>query len=111
MKIFACSDIHLDLMPVKNRSLDNIPLPHSDEIDLLIIAGDLGRVKQASFRTAIKHLCNMYNRVLFVAGYRSCDLCNDLPDESFLRFVDMFQQRALVTSHFSASSPAFSRRG
>ena len=30
---------------------------------------------------------------------RSCNLCKDMPNQPFLRFMDVFQQRGLVHSH------------
>ncbi len=69
MKIYPCSDLHLEFVECSERInvLKQI-MPSSDEIDVLVLAGDIFTYNVTNKVNIIDYLCNTYNDVIFVPG-------------------------------------------
>ena len=69
MKVFPCSDLHLEFVEQNKRIdvLDHL-LPSPTNVDVLIIAGDLFTYDIVNKASIINYLCNKYDDVILVSG-------------------------------------------
>lgn len=113
MKIYPCSDLHLEFVECSERInvLKQI-MPSSDEIDVLVLAGDIFTYNVTNKVNIIDYLCNTYNDVIFVPGnheyyegsFEEIDLLLRVYDRAFDNFYYLNNNHVFIDGYMFVGS-------